>query len=145
MNTRTFAIAFGIVFLLIGVSGFIPGITVPHQHPGAKDVVVDAGLGAAMGLFPVNLLLFHVAVGVWGLYAARSLGGARLYARGVALIYFALAIFGLIPAARLWTTFGLIPLYGNDVWLHILLAAVAGYFGFVRREAPAEANLQDLR
>lgn len=131
------------VFLLVGASGFIPGVTVPHQHPGANDVVVDAGLGAAMGLFPVNLLhnLIHVAFGIWGLLAARSLGGARLYARGAALIYFALAIFGLIPAARLWTTFGLIPLYGNDVWLHILLAAIAGYFGFVHRDGAGEANL----
>ena len=46
----------------------------------------------------------------------------------------------LIPAAELWTKFGLIPLYGNDVWLHILLAAVAGYFGFVRRDAAGEAG-----
>jgi hypothetical protein len=141
MNIRTFAKLFGMVFLLVGVSGFIPGVTTPHDHPGADDVLVDAGLGAAMGLFPVNLLhnLFHVAFGIWGLVAARSFGGARLYARGVAVIYTALAIFGLIPAAKLWTTFGLIPLYGNDVWLHIVLAAAAGYFGFVRRDAAGEA------
>ena len=141
MNLRTFARIFGIGFLLIGASGLIPGLTTPHTHPGAGDVVVDAGLGAALGLFPVNILhnLFHLAFGVWGLVAARSFGGARLYARSVAVIYGALAIFGLIPAARLWTTFGLIPLYGNDVWLHILLAAIAGYFGFVRRETSAQA------
>ena len=141
MNLRTFAKLFGIAFLLIGASGFIPGLTTAHSHPGANDVAVDAGLGAALGLFPVNILhnLFHVAFGVWGLLAARSLGGARLYARSVAVIYAALAIFGLIPAAKLWTTFGLIPLYGNDVWLHVLLAAVAGYFGFVRSERSANA------
>ncbi len=142
MSLRTFAKIFGVVFLLVGVAGFIPGVTTPHSHPGANDVVVDAGLGAALGLFPVNVLhnLFHVVFGIWGLAAARSQGGARLYARGVALIYTALAIFGLIPAAKLWTTFGLIPLYGNDVWLHILLAAVAGYFGFLHREVAADPN-----
>ena len=140
MTIQTFAKLFGLVFLLVGASAFIPGVTTPHDHPGALDVLVDAGLGAAMGLFPVNLLhnLFHLAFGIWGLLAARSFGGARIYAKGVAIIYTALAIFGLIPAAKLWTTFGLIPLYGNDVWLHIGLAAVAGYFGFVRREAGAE-------
>ncbi len=142
MNIQTFAKVFGIVFLMVGLSGFIPGLTTPHTHPGADDVMVDAGLGAALGLFPVNILhnLVHALFGVWGLVAARSLGASRLYARGVAVIYIALAIFGLIPTAKLWTTFGLIPLYGNDVWLHIFLAAVAGYFGFVRRDAPAQAG-----
>ena len=40
---------------------------------------------------------------------------------------------GFIPALRLHTTFGLVPLYGNDIWLHAVLAIVAGYFGFVYR------------
>lgn len=142
MNIRTFAKIFGVVFLLVGLSGFVPGVTTAHSHPGAADVTIDAGLGAAMGLFPVNVLhnLVHVLFGVWGLAAARSLGAARLYAKGVAVIYAALAIFGLIPAAKLWTTFGLIPLYGNDVWLHVFLAGVAGYFGFVHRDGGAEAR-----
>ena len=147
MNIQTFAKWFGVVFLLVGVSGFIPGVTTSHEHPGADDVMVDAGLGAVMGLFPVNVLhnLFHVLFGIWGLIAARSLGGAHLYARSVAVIYTALAIFGLIPVARLWTTFGLIPLYGNDVWLHLLLAGVAGYFGFVHRNADAETAVSRVR
>lgn len=147
MSIRTFAKIFGVVFLLVGLSGFIPGATTAHSHPGAADVTMDVGLGAALGLFPVNLLhnLVHVLFGVWGLAAARSRGAARLYARAVALIYAALAVFGLIPAAKLWTTFGLIPLYGNDVWLHVLLAAVAGYFGFAHRDDPAEAGGRALR
>jgi hypothetical protein len=143
MHIKTFAKLFGVVFLLVGLSAFIPGVTTPHAHPGAADVMVGAGLGAAMGLFPVNVLhnLFHVAFGIWGLVAARSFGAARLYAKGVAVIYTALALFGLIPAAKLWTTFGLIPLYGNDVWLHILLAAIAGYFGFIRRDSVEAATV----
>lgn len=142
MNIQNFAKIFGIVFLLVGLSAFIPGLTTPHAHPGANDVTVDVGLGAALGLFPVNILhnLVHALFGIWGLLAARSLGGSRFYARGVAVIYTALAIFGVIPAAKLWTTFGLIPLYGNDVWLHVILAAVAGYFGFMHRHPPAQAR-----
>jgi hypothetical protein len=46
-----------------------------------------------------------------------------------------LTVMGLIGAARLHTTFGLIPLYGHDVWLHALLAAGAAYFGWMHREA----------
>jgi len=37
----------------------------------------------------------------------------------------------------LWTLFGLVPLYGNDIWLHGLLAAIAAYFGWVHRTAAA--------
>jgi hypothetical protein len=133
MSIRTFARIFGIVFLLIGISGFIPGVTTPHTHP---DVTMEAGLGLAMGLFPVNLLhnLVHVAFGLWGLAASRSLDGSRGYFKGVTIIYALFAVMGLIEAARVWTTFGLVPLYGNDVWLHALLAAVAAYFGFVHRD-----------
>ena len=136
MSVRTFARLFGIAFLLIGFAGFIPGLTTPHSHPGASDVTVDAGLGDALGLFPVNAIhnVIHIAFGIWGLAAARSVGAARGYGKGVAIIYGALTIFGLVPAARIWTTFGLAPLYGNDVWLHLVLAAVAGYFGFVHRD-----------
>ena len=56
-----------------------------------------------------------------------------MYARSVAVVYALFAIMGLLPALN--TTFGLVPLHGNDVWLHAVLAAVAAYFGFVR---PAE-------
>lgn len=36
--------------------------------------------------------------------------------------------------------FDLIPLYGHGIWLHALLAGVAAYFGFVRREGPTVAS-----
>ncbi|HEX8415555.1 MAG TPA: DUF4383 domain-containing protein, partial [Sphingomicrobium sp.] len=57
---------------------------------------------------------------------------ARAYARAVAIIYAVLTMLGLFPGTNLM--FGLAPLYGNDIWLHALLAVVAGYFGFVHRE-----------
>jgi Domain of unknown function (DUF4383) len=64
----------------------------------------------------------------WGLAAYRSFAAARIYARAVAVVYGILTVMGLIPV--LDTTFGLIPLYGHDVWLHALLAIVAAYFGW---------------
>jgi hypothetical protein len=36
--------------------------------------------------------------------------------------------------------FDLIPLHGHDIWLHFVLAGVAAYFGFVRREEPTVAS-----
>jgi hypothetical protein len=137
MNTNRFALVYGIVFLVVGVAGFVPGLTAPHTHP---DMTAQSGLGLLFGLFPVNLLhnIVHVLFGIWGLFAARSFGGARAYFKAVAVIYAILGVMGLIPGLR--TTFGLIPLYSNDIWLHFLLAGVAAYFGFVRAEQPVTAT-----
>ena len=131
MRTQTFARIYGIVFLVVGVGGFIPGLTEPHTHP---DLAVQAGSGMELGLFPVNVLhnIVHLLFGAWGLIAARNFDSSRMYARVVAIAYALLTILGLIPATD--TTFGLIPIYGHDVWLHALLAAVAAYFGFMQRE-----------
>lgn len=133
---RRFALIFGVVFLLAGIAGFIPGITMPHTHP---DVMVTAGLGLILGLFPVNVLhnAAHLLFGAWGLYAATSDGAARVYGKVVAVAYGLLTIMGLITEMNLHTAFGFVPLYGHDVWLHAGLAAVAAYFGFMyERERP---------
>lgn len=133
MATKRFALIFGIVFLLIGIAGFIPGLMAPHDHP---DVRVTTGLGLLMGLFPVNVLhnVVHLLFGAWGLLAARSAGAAVAYAKAVGVIYALLAVLGFIPAANLHTTFGLVPLYGHDIWLHVLLAVGGIYFGFIHSD-----------
>ncbi len=130
MSTRTFALIFGIVFLAVGVAGFVPGLVSPlhADHP----MVAGHG-GQLLGLFPVNELHngVHVLFGLWGLAASRSLGGSVLYARGVAVIYAVLAVAGFVPNFE--TLFGLVPLYQNDIWLHGLLALFAAYFGWAHR------------
>ncbi len=133
MNTRTFALLFGIVFLAVGVLGFVPGMV--HPPMGDHDVTMTQNYGDLLGLFPVNLLhnVVHIIFGLWGLAASRSLGGSIGYARAVAVIYALLTVLGLLDATN--TTFGLIPIYGNDVWLHAVLALVAAYFGWVHRNA----------
>ena len=139
MNTRLFALVVGIVYLVVGVAGFIPGLVQPHEHP---DLVVDAGQGFLLGIFPVNVLhhLVHLLVGALGIVAYRSFDAARLYARGLAIVYGLLAVMGLIDAANLNSTFGLIPIYGNDVWLHAVTAIIAAYFGWGPVPARAEAG-----
>ena len=129
---RSFALVFGIVFLLVGAAGFIPGLTQPHTHP---DMRITAGLGLVLGLFPVNVLhnAAHLLFGVWGLFASRSDLSARTYGRVVAIAYAVLAVMGLFSAMRLYTAFGFVPLYGHDIWLHVLLAAGGVYFGFMHR------------
>jgi hypothetical protein len=88
MNTRTFALVWGILFLVIVASGFIPGMLQPPA-PSDPDLAVDAMHGRALGLFPVNILhnLVHLAFGVWGVLASRNWDAARAYAKAVAVIY----------------------------------------------------------
>jgi hypothetical protein len=139
MTVRNFAVLYGVIFLIIGIAGFIPAFLTPlgPEHP---ELAVTAGSGLLFGLFPVNVLhnIVHVVFGVWGLAASRSVAGSVLYARSVAVIYAVFVLMGLFPFLR--TTFGLVPLYGHDIWLHLLLAAVAAYFGFVARPGPVTAD-----
>jgi hypothetical protein len=97
------------------------------------------GYGLVMGLLPVNVLhnLVHVLFGILGVVAYGGLFAPRVYAQIVAVAYGLLVILGLLPATN--TLFGLIPIYGNDVWLHLVLGVVAAYFGFM---TPAEAPVQ---
>lgn len=129
MTSRNFAQTAGIVYLAVGVLGFIPGL-LGMPRATAPSLALDAGYGLLFGLFPVNLLhnLVHLGVGAWGLTAARNVLSARSFARGLAYFYGALAIMGLIPGLN--TLFGLVPLFGHDIWLHALTAAAAAYFGF---------------
>jgi hypothetical protein len=138
MSTRLFALVFGIVFLLAGASGFIPGLL--HPVPaGAPPLTVATGYGFVMGLLPVNILhnLVHVLFGILGVAAYAGVFAPRVYAQIVAVSYGLLVVLGLVPATN--TLFGLVPIYGNDVWLHLVLGLVAAYFGFMR---PAEASVQ---
>jgi hypothetical protein len=128
-NTQGFAKVMGWLFLVVGIFGFIPGF-VQDPYPGAPEMAVHTGYGYLFGLFPVNVLhnLVHIGIGLWGLGAAGAFDSARQFSRGLAIFYGALAVMGLIPWLN--TTFGLIPIFGHDIWLHAVTAALAAYFGF---------------
>ncbi|MBW4636242.1 MAG: DUF4383 domain-containing protein [Iphinoe sp. HA4291-MV1] len=148
MRARYFALISGIVFILIGLFGFIPGM-VATPGTGGPEVVVKAGYGYLLKAFPINVLdnIMYIAVGIWGLVSYRSYMKARSYGRGLAIFYGVLAIMGLLPVLN--TVFGLIPIFGNDVWLHAITAIIAAYFGFktpsVVELREHERNLADSR
>jgi len=118
------AMVFGVVFIIIGVLGF--------TVPGGMAMGDAANAPKLLGLFPVNLLhnLVHILFGVWGLAAARSFSGAVAYCKLGGMIYLALAVIGLVAP----TTFGLIPLGGNDVFLHTALGVLLVWAGFMAKE-----------
>ena len=139
MDTRRFALIWGILFLVIFAAGVIPGLLQPTA-PGDPNLAMEQMYGRALGLFPVNLLHdgVHLIFGVWGLLASRSYDGAKSYARITAVIYAVFVIMGLVPGLN--TTFGLVPLFSHDVWLHVILAAGAAYFGFIHRDRESTAR-----
>jgi uncharacterized protein DUF4383 len=139
MTTRHFALIAGIAYLAAGVLGFVPPLLFapPGDAPGLS---ITAFYGYLLGLFPVNLMhnLVHLAIGAWGIAAARSMTGARTYSKTLAILYGVLAVMGLIPG--MGTLFGLAPIHGHDVWLHALTAAAAAYFGWMHRSADVPAH-----
>lgn len=140
MTTRTFALIYGVMFLLIGVAGFIPGL-VGDPHPNHPDLALESGYGQLLGLFPVNLLhnIVHLLFGFWGIVAYGGAGRPVAFARWVAILYGALTMAGFVPG--LSTMFGLVPLFGNDIWLHALLSVVAAFFGWIHRDTVAPARV----
>ena len=129
MGTRYFALICGIVFILLGIFGFIPGM-VATPGTGGPSVVIKTGYGYLLEAFAINVLhnIVHLAVGIAGLASYRSYVKARYYGRGLAIFYGVLAVMGLLPVLN--TVFGLIPVFGHNVWLHAITAVIAAYFGF---------------
>jgi hypothetical protein len=139
MNSRGFARVIGIMFLAVGVLGFVPGLKTPPPL-SAPPLTVEGGYGLLLGLFPVNWIhnLVHLAVGVIGWGSSRTMGDARRFARGLALLYGALAVMGIVPVLN--SLVGLTPLFGHDIWLHAGTAAAAAYFGFGQRMEAMETR-----
>ena len=128
MNIHLFTLTLGIIYTLVGVLGFVPGLV---TAPPANGPSMATDYGMLLGLFPINFLhnWVHLGVGIGGLIAYKDMSKARRYNQSLAVVYGILAVMGLIP--RLNTAFGYIPLYSHDIWLHALTAIAAGYYGFM--------------
>jgi hypothetical protein len=119
----TVARVFGIAFLLVGILGFIPGIT--SDAPG--DFAGEDSDAELLGLFKVSVLhnLVHLLFGIAGLALARTWDGARLFLIGGGVIYLLLWIVGLIGGLE-W-----LPTNSADHWLHFGLGAAMVAAGFL--------------
>jgi len=129
MKTSTFALIIGIAYLGAGILGLIPAALVPPPID-APPTNFTLLYGYLLGLFPVNLLhsLVHIVIGAWGISAWSGRSSSISFARGLAILYGALAVLGMFPLLN--TAMGMIPIHGNDVWLHGISAVVAAYFGW---------------
>jgi hypothetical protein len=115
---RTAALAVAGTFLLVGVLGFIPGITSNYDTMSFAGHDSDALL---LGVFEVSVLhnIVHLLFGLAGLALARSASGARSYLIGGGAVYLVLWLYGLIVGHESAANF--VPLNGADNWLHLVL------------------------
>jgi hypothetical protein len=113
------ATIFGVVFLLIGILGFVPGITTNYDQLTFAGPMSGAML---LGLFAVSILhnIVHLAFGVAGLLLARTASGARNYLIVGGVVYAVIWIYGLITDPMSSANF--VPLNTADNWLHLILA-----------------------
>lgn len=112
------AMAVGAVFLLVGVLGFVPGITTNYDQLSFAGHESEALL---LGVFQVSILhnLVHLLFGVAGLAMARTLSGARAFLIGGGVIYLVLWLYGLFIDHHSAANF--VPVNGADNWLHLFL------------------------
>src|SRR3712207_1147344 len=115
---QTLALVFGIVFLAVGILGFIPGITSNYDEMSFAGSGSDAEL---LGIFQVSILhnIAHLLFGV-GILLARDHDSARTYLLGGGVIYAVLFIYGLFVGGNDDANF--IPMNGADDVLHLILA-----------------------
>lgn len=107
-----------VVFLLVGVLGFVPGITTDYSQLQFAGHESEAML---LGLFQVSVLhnIVHLLFGIIGLAMARTAVAARAFLVGGGVVYLALWIYGLLVDPNAAANF--VPLNTADNWLHLLL------------------------
>ncbi len=118
-------LGFGIVYFLVGVLGFIPGITMHTDHGPVP------GAGLLLGIFAVNLIhnIAHLAVGaalIWGGLSASAVTVNRVMA-----VVFAVLVVGSLIAPIVEG----VAINPPDTVLHLASMLLTGYLGFAAGRA----------
>lgn len=115
MSIQTWAWVFAVVLLVVGILGFVPGITMD---------------GHLLGIFAVDTThnIVHLVTGLAALAAAMtSAANARLFFRVFGVIYAIVAVLGFIQGDMV---LGLFVVNMADHLLHLVIAGIALYLGF---------------
>jgi uncharacterized protein DUF4383 len=115
---KTAAVLFGVVFLIIGILGFVPAVTKGEM---------------LLGIFHVNTAhnVVHLLSGAVALFAGlTSVGASRVYFKIFGLVYAAVAVMGFLNPGDTMLL-GLISNNTAVTWLHVGIAAVSLSLGFM--------------
>jgi hypothetical protein len=121
----------GVVFVVVGILGFIPGIT---THYGDLSFAGHDSGAKLVGLFQTSVLLnlVHLAFGV-GIFMAKTAEGARTFLIGGGVVYLLVWLVGLIGGLD-W-----LPVNKADNWLHFVVGLGMIGLGFVTGRATTRA------
>ena len=106
LNSKTICIAFGSVFILVGLLGFVPNPLVSSE-----------------GIFETNVLhnLVHLLTGAAFLFGSVVLEGKdQLTLKAVTAAYLGVAVLGFFTEGNM--LLGLVHINEADRWLHLGLA-----------------------
>lgn len=139
---RTATLLVGVVFLLVGVLGFIPGVT---THYDQMDLAGHHSMAMLLGLFSTSVLhnIVHLLYGVVGLLMARTVATARAYLLVGGAIYLALWIYGLVIDQQSIANF--VPLNTADNWLHFGLGVGMVVLGLILDRARVTSPAHPVR
>lgn len=112
------ALVVGATFLLVGVLGFVPGVTTDYD---SLQLAGHESHAMLLGVFQVSILhnVVHLLFGVAGIAMARSAGAARTFLVGGGVVYLVLWLYGLLVDHDSAANF--VPLNTADDWLHFVL------------------------
>jgi hypothetical protein len=118
----------GLVFVLVGVLGFLPGITQNFSGMTFSGTDSEAEL---FGVFQVSVLhnLVHLLIGLIGLFMAWFVKAARWYLIGGGFLYLLLAVYGFPMSDHHGGNF--LPANTADDWLHLVLGVGMIVLGLV--------------
>ncbi|MDH2424416.1 DUF4383 domain-containing protein [Sphaerisporangium sp. TRM90804] len=137
------ALIFGIIFLVLGVLGFIPGVTTDYGAMRFAGPGSDAHL---LGVFQVSVLhnIVHLLLGVAGVALARTWTGARNYLIWGGVITLLLWIYGMLVGRESAANF--VPMNAADNWLHFVMGIVMVALGVLltRRTASSRSRVTPL-
>jgi arginine exporter protein ArgO len=127
---QTVALVVGIVFLLVGIAGFIPGLTTDY---GSMSFAGMNSMAMLLGVFQVSVLhnIVHLLFGVVGVAASRRARASKLFLIIGGIVYAVLWLYGLVIDMNSNANF--VPLNTADNWLHLVLAVGMILLGIVVR------------
>ena len=113
------ALVVGAVFLLVGIAGFIPGLT---TDVNAMLLAGHESGALLLGVFQVSILhnIVHLLFGIAGLWAATSFVASRNFLIWGGAVYTVLWLYGLLVPVDSAANF--VPMNDADDWLQLGLA-----------------------